>query len=214
MEVNSTRLITTKLANEHARKVLFTCVVYSNCCFNDQSSNWTTWLNISVTKGSSSASNVNNCYTLHDVASTWNEARDTCRYMGAHLVTMETTDKWNKVKAWSKKKWRRPIVSITITLDSVEKVECGNGPSESRLMPPWQMMTVAERLASPHLIVTQGNSVSKSGIPQQGSKGLMTSDVIVHIYILDIGRNWTLPLGFFRTNFTIFALGEVGRQLI
>ena len=32
--------------------------------------------------------------------------------------------------------------------------------------------------------------------------------------ILDIGRNWTLPLGLFRTNFTIFLLGETGRQLI
>ena len=99
--MNSTWLITTELANQHARKVLFTCVIYSSCCFNDQ---WTTWLNISVTKGSSSASNVNNCYTFHDVASTWNEARDACRDMGAHLVTMETTDEWNKVKGLIKEK--------------------------------------------------------------------------------------------------------------
>ena len=39
-----------------------------------------------------SASNVNNCYTFHDVDSTWNEARDACQDMGAHLVTMETID--------------------------------------------------------------------------------------------------------------------------
>ena len=47
-----------------------------------------------------SASNVNNCYTFHDVDSTWDEARDACRDMGAHLVTMETTDEWNKVKGF------------------------------------------------------------------------------------------------------------------
>ena len=45
-----------------------------------------------------SASNVNSCYTFHDVDSTWNEARNACRDMGAHLVTMETTDEYNKVK--------------------------------------------------------------------------------------------------------------------
>ena len=43
---------------------------------------------------------MNNCYTFHDVDSTWNEARDACRDMGAHLVTMETTDEWNKVKVY------------------------------------------------------------------------------------------------------------------
>ena len=47
-----------------------------------------------------SAKNENNCYTFHDVDSTWNEARDACRDMGAHLVTMETTDEWNKVKGF------------------------------------------------------------------------------------------------------------------
>ncbi|XP_068721164.1 snaclec A6-like [Montipora capricornis] len=47
-----------------------------------------------------SASNVNNCYTFHDVDSTWDEAREACRDMGAHLVTMETTDEWNKVKGF------------------------------------------------------------------------------------------------------------------
>ena len=52
-----------------------------------------------MTEGSSSASNVKDCYTFHDVSSTWNDARDACRDMGAHLVTMETTAKWNKVKA-------------------------------------------------------------------------------------------------------------------
>ena len=36
----------------------------------------------------------------------------------------------------------------------------------------------------------------------------------ISYWILDIGRNWTLPLGLFRTNFTIFLLGETGRQLI
>ena len=34
--------------------------------------------------------------------------------------------------------------------------------------------------------------------------------------VIVIGRNWTLPLGLFRTNFAIFVslLGEVGRQPI
>ena len=31
LEVNSTWLITSELANQRARKVLFTCVVYTNC---------------------------------------------------------------------------------------------------------------------------------------------------------------------------------------
>ena len=61
-------------------------------------------MNISVTKGSSSVNNMNNCYTFHDVESTWNEARDACRDMGAHLVTLETTDEWNKVKGLIKEK--------------------------------------------------------------------------------------------------------------
>ena len=43
---------------------------------------------------------MNNCYTFHDVASTWNEARNACRDMGAHLVTMETLQEWNKVKGF------------------------------------------------------------------------------------------------------------------
>ena len=59
----------------------------------------TTWLNISVREGSSSASDVNDCYTFHEGDSKWSEARDACRDMGAHLVTMETTAEWNKVKA-------------------------------------------------------------------------------------------------------------------
>ena len=41
-----------------------------------------------------------NCYTFHDFDSTWNEARDACCDMGAHLVTMEATDEWNKVKGF------------------------------------------------------------------------------------------------------------------
>ena len=57
-----------------------------------------------MTKGSSSASDVNDCYTFHDIESTWNEARDACRDMGAHLVTLETTDEYNKVKALLKEK--------------------------------------------------------------------------------------------------------------
>jgi len=61
-------------------------------------------LSISATEGSSSASDVNDCYTFHDVESTWNEARDACHDMGAHLVTMETTDEWNKVKGFIKEK--------------------------------------------------------------------------------------------------------------
>ena len=52
-----------------------------------------------MTEGSSSASDVNDCYTFHDVKIKWNEARKACRDMGAHLVTMETTAEWNKVKA-------------------------------------------------------------------------------------------------------------------
>ena len=55
-------------------------------------------------KGSSNASNVNDCYTFHDVVGTWNEARDTCRDMGAHLVTMETNEEWNKVKGFIEEK--------------------------------------------------------------------------------------------------------------
>ena len=51
-----------------------------------------------------SASNVNDCYTFHDVDSTWENARDACRDMGAHLVTMETTDEWNKVKGFLSEK--------------------------------------------------------------------------------------------------------------
>ena len=42
---------------------------------------------------------MNDCYTFHDVDSTWEGARDACRDMGAHLVTMETTGEWNKVKS-------------------------------------------------------------------------------------------------------------------
>ena len=57
-------------------------------------------MNISAQKGSSSASDVNNCYTFHDVRVTWEEARDACRKMGAHLVNMETTAEWNKVKGF------------------------------------------------------------------------------------------------------------------
>ena len=55
-----------------------------------------------------SAKNENNCYTFHDVDSTWNEARDACRDMGAHLVTMETTDEWSKVKGFLADKVTEP----------------------------------------------------------------------------------------------------------
>ena len=37
-------------------------------------------------------------YTFHDVDSTWDEARKACRDMGAHLVTIETTIKSNKLR--------------------------------------------------------------------------------------------------------------------
>ena len=57
-------------------------------------------LNFSAVESSASSSAVNDCYTFHDVDSTWNEARKACREMGAHLVTMETTDEWNKVKGF------------------------------------------------------------------------------------------------------------------
>ena len=55
-----------------------------------------------------SASNEINCYTFHDVDSTWNEARDACRDMGAHLVTMETTDERSKVKGFLADKVTEP----------------------------------------------------------------------------------------------------------
>ena len=57
----------------------------------------TTWLNVSAAEGSSSSTRVG-CYTFHDVDSTWNEAKKACRDVGGHLVTMETTAEWNKVK--------------------------------------------------------------------------------------------------------------------
>ena len=55
-------------------------------------------LNISVEGSSTIASTVSNCYTFHDVDSTWEEADRACKQMGAHLVTMETTEEWNKVR--------------------------------------------------------------------------------------------------------------------
>ena len=58
------------------------------------------WLNVSAVEISASSSAVNDCYTFHDVDSTWNEARKACREMGAHLVTMETTAEWTKVKGF------------------------------------------------------------------------------------------------------------------
>ena len=57
-------------------------------------------LYISAQDSSSGDNPVNNCYTFHDVDSTWEEARDACRKKGAHLVTMETTEEWNKVKSF------------------------------------------------------------------------------------------------------------------
>ena len=57
-----------------------------------------TWLNILDPEGSRSKVTRKGCYTFYGVDSTWNEARDACRGMMAHLVTVETTDKWNKVK--------------------------------------------------------------------------------------------------------------------
>ena len=43
---------------------------------------------------------MNNCYTFHDLDSTWEEARNACLDMGAHLVTLETTEEWNKLKGF------------------------------------------------------------------------------------------------------------------
>jgi hypothetical protein len=60
----------------------------------------TTWLNVSAAEGSSSSITRKGCYTFHDVDSTWNEAKKACRDVGGHLVTMETTDEWNKVKGF------------------------------------------------------------------------------------------------------------------
>ena len=56
-------------------------------------------INISAQEISTSDNPVDNCYTFHDTDSTWEEARDACRKMGAHLVTMETTEEWNTVKS-------------------------------------------------------------------------------------------------------------------
>ena len=48
-EVNSTWLITSELANQRARKVLFTCVVYTNreyltlCCIREGNKLWLLW---------------------------------------------------------------------------------------------------------------------------------------------------------------------------
>ncbi|XP_078354805.1 C-type lectin domain family 4 member D-like [Oculina patagonica] len=55
-------------------------------------------------ESSSSENPVNNCYTFHDVDSTWEEARDACREMGAHLVTFETTEEWNNVRKFIREK--------------------------------------------------------------------------------------------------------------
>ena len=67
-------------------------------------SNMSTWLNILDAEGSSNKVTRKGCYTFHDVDSTWEEARDACRGMMAYLVTMETTDEWNKVKGLLKEK--------------------------------------------------------------------------------------------------------------
>ncbi|XP_078352624.1 snaclec salmorin subunit A-like [Oculina patagonica] len=59
------------------------------------------WLTSHLSKAmASSSSPVNNCYTFHDIDSTWDEARDACREKGAHLVTLETTAEWNKLKSF------------------------------------------------------------------------------------------------------------------
>ena len=62
--------------------------------------NMCTWLKILVAEGSSSKVTRKGCYTFFDVDSTWDEAYDACRGMMAHLVTMETSDEWNKVKGF------------------------------------------------------------------------------------------------------------------
>lgn len=58
------------------------------------------WFNILVAEGSSSKVTRKGCYTFFDVDSTWDEANDACRGMMAHLVTMETTAEWNRVKGY------------------------------------------------------------------------------------------------------------------
>ncbi|XP_078357179.1 C-type lectin domain family 4 member D-like [Oculina patagonica] len=55
-------------------------------------------------ESSSSNSVVNDCYTFHDVDSTWEDARKACRAMGAHLVTFETTEEWNNVRKFIREK--------------------------------------------------------------------------------------------------------------
>ena len=43
-------------------------------------------------------------YTFVDTDVTWEEARDACRVMNAHLVTMETIAEWNTVRSLIAKK--------------------------------------------------------------------------------------------------------------
>ena len=64
-------------------------------------------LNISVEGSSTSASTVSNCYTFHDIDSTWEEADRACKEMAAHLVTMETTEEWNKVRSLIQEKVKK-----------------------------------------------------------------------------------------------------------
>ena len=84
---------------------------------------------------------------------------------------METTDEWNKVKGFIADKLRRPVGTLTITLDSVRKVERGNGPNKDRLVALWPQMTAAGRETS--LLMIQGDFVAKSGTPVRGPKGTL-----------------------------------------
>jgi len=56
--------------------------------------------------------------------------------MGAHLVTMETTDKWNKISLAEK-------VTETGSCIYYHKVERGNGPRQDRLMGLWPQVIAA-----------------------------------------------------------------------
>ena len=67
---------------------------------------------------------------------------------------------------------RRPEATLTITLDSVKKMECGNGPRPEGLVPLWPQMTAAGRNMS--LLVIQQKFVLKLIIFIEINTGTLT----------------------------------------
>ena len=55
-------------------------------------------------------------YTFGDVSTTWEDADKKCKEMGAHLVTMETTDEWNSVVEIIKQKINQSDSDVDIGL--------------------------------------------------------------------------------------------------